>query len=145
LDSFDENIIAELRINARISVSSLATKINLSRTAVTGRIKKLEKSGVIRGYQVLLSESQNEGVSVYIEVQHMVGCCGDIIKTFQKIPEVMTCRSITGDTDLIVFIQAGSMQRIHEIRELLDKHVGIIKIRTHVVLSEWKDSFKQLK
>ena len=57
----------------------------------------------------------------------------------------MTCRSITGDTDLIVFIQAGSMQRIHEIRELLDKHVGITKIRTHVVLSEWKDSFKQLK
>ena len=57
----------------------------------------------------------------------------------------MTCRSITGDTDLIVFIQAESMQRIHEIREVLDQQVGITKIRTHVVLSEWKDSFKPLK
>jgi DNA-binding Lrp family transcriptional regulator len=58
LDKFDKQIIAELKKNARQSVSAIADTVSLSRSAVTERIKKLEQNGVIRGYQVLLSESQ---------------------------------------------------------------------------------------
>lgn len=60
LDKFDKAIINELRHNARQSISFIAEQVNLSRSAVTERIKKLEQTGVIRGYQVLLSESQNK-------------------------------------------------------------------------------------
>ena len=70
MDKFDQEIIAQLRINARASISSIAESVNLSRSAVSERIKKLEQTGIIRGYQVLLSESQKEGVSVYFEIQH---------------------------------------------------------------------------
>jgi DNA-binding Lrp family transcriptional regulator len=140
MDKFDEAIIAQLRVNARESISNIAQSVSLSRSAVSERIKKLEQNGIIRGYQVLLSESQKEGVSVYFEIQHNCARCSDVVHVFKAIPEVITCSGITGDMDLLVYVQADSMQRIHEIREHLDAQIDIVKIKTHVVMSEWIDN-----
>jgi Lrp/AsnC family transcriptional regulator, leucine-responsive regulatory protein len=137
VDKFDRAIINALRHDARQSVSSLAQEVNLSRSAVSERIKKLEQTGVIRGYQVLLSESQKEGVSAYFEIQHKCPRCADVVHVFQAIPEVVTCRGISGDMDLLVYVHASSMRRLHEIREYIDAHTDIVKIKTHVVMSEW--------
>lgn len=134
MDKFDKAIINELRLNARQSISFISEQVNLSRSAVTERIKKLEQSGVIRGYQVLLSESQKQGVSAYFEIQHR---CAEVIHIFTTIPEVITCQGITGDMDLLVYVHANSMQRLHEIREFIDAQADIVKIKTHVVMSEW--------
>ncbi|QFU20642.1 Lrp/AsnC family transcriptional regulator [Shewanella eurypsychrophilus] len=140
LDKFDKAIIAELRIDARQSISYISEAVNLSRSAVSERIKKLENTGIIRGYQVLLSESQKEGVSAYFEIQHRCPRCADVVHVFQAIPEVITCRGITGDMDLLVYVQASSMKRLHEIREHIDAQTDIIKLKTHVVMSEWIDN-----
>lgn len=140
MDKFDEAIISELRKNARASISAIANEVNLSRSSVTERLKKLEKNNVIRGYQVLLSSSQSEGVSVYFEIQHRCARCSEVIPHFRAIPEVVTCHGISGDMDLLVFVEAPSMRRIHEIREHFDSMEDIIKIKTHVVMSEWIDN-----
>ena len=140
LDKFDKAIIAALRENARQSISHISEAVNLSRSAVSERIKKLENTGIIRGYQVLLSESQKEGVSAYFEIQHRCPRCADVVHVFRAIPEVVTCRGITGDMDLLVYVQAASMKRLHEIREYIDAQTDIIRIKTHVVMSEWIDN-----
>ena len=54
LDDFDNKIIQALTSNARLSVSDLSRHVTLSRNAVTPRMNKLEKSGVIKGYKVIL-------------------------------------------------------------------------------------------
>ena len=140
MDKFDSAILNALKQDARQSISSIAEHVNLSRSAVSDRIKKMEKTGIIRGYQVLLSESQKTGVSAYFEIQHHCPRCADVIHVFQAIPEVITCRGITGDMDLLVYVLAKSMQRLHEIREYIDAQTDIIKIKTHVVMSEWIDN-----
>jgi len=56
LDDFDNKIIQALTDNARVSVSDLSRHVNLSRNAVTNRVSKLEKSGVIKGYKVILGD-----------------------------------------------------------------------------------------
>lgn len=137
MDPFDQKIIAELRKNARASISAIAESVNLSRSSVSERIKKLERNNVIRGYQVLLTESQKAVVSVYFEIQHQCARCSELVPHIKNIPEVVTCHGITGDMDLLVYVKANSMQRIHEIREFLDGLDDIVKIKTHVVLSDW--------
>ncbi|RLV60768.1 Lrp/AsnC family transcriptional regulator [Parashewanella curva] len=137
MDKFDQAIINELRKNARQSISHIADQVSLSRSAVTERIKRLEKNGTIRGYQVLLSESQKQGVSAYFEIEHTCARSNEIIPTFQAIPEIQTCFGISGSMDLLVFVKAGSMQRLHEIREFIDAQDTIKSIKTHVVMSEW--------
>lgn len=137
MDKFDQGIINELRKNARQSISAIAEQVNLSRSAVTERIKKLENNGTIRGYQLLLAESQKSAVSAYFEIQHRCARCADVVYVFNSIPEIITCHGITGEMDLLIFVKAESMNRLHEIREFIDKQPDIIKIKTHVVMSEW--------
>lgn len=140
MNKFDQRIIEELSKNARISISHIADSVSLSRSSVSERIKKMEKSGIIRGYQVLLSESQKEGVTVYFEVKHRCARCAKVIHLFKSIPEIVTCHGISGEMDFLVLLTASNMQRIHEVRELLDAEEDIIKIKTHVVMSEWIDN-----
>ncbi|BCV63528.1 AsnC family transcriptional regulator [Shewanella algae] len=137
MDKFDKAIINALKKNARRSISDVAAEVSLSRSAVSDRIKKLEQNGVIRGYQLLLSESQKEAVSAYFEIQHKCPRCSDVVHVFHAIPEVVTCHGISGDMDLLVFVKTPSMRRLHEIREYIDTHTEIVKIKTHVVMSEW--------
>lgn len=137
MDKFDQGIIELLRQNARHSISHIAAIINLSRSAVSDRIKKLEQRGVIRGYQVLLSESQKSTVSAYFEIQHSCARCTDAVDIFKSIPEVVTCRGVSGEMDILVYLQAESMSRLHEIREHIDNNPSIIRLKTHIVMSEW--------
>ncbi len=137
MDKFDKAIINALKKNARRSISDVAAEVSLSRSAVSDMIKKLEQNGVIRGYQLLLSESQKEAVSAYFEIQHKCPRCIDVVHVFHAIPEVVTCHGISGDMDLLVFVKTPSMRRLHEIREYIDTHTEIVKIKTHVVMSEW--------
>lgn len=137
MDKFDQLIIDALRDNARASISSIAEKVSLSRSSVTERIKKMENQKVIKGYQVLLTESQKNGVSVYFEIQHQCARCADVIPILKRFPEITSCHGITGDMDLLVYLTADSMQRVHQIRETLDAVTDIVKIKTHVVMSEW--------
>ena len=137
MDKFDQAIIQALKQDARQSISSIAEQVNLSRSSVTARIKNLEQKKVIRGYQVLLSESQKSAVSAYLEIKNVSTCCEDLLAVFNQMPEVITCHGITGDMDLLMFVKAPSMQSLHEIREYIDAHDSIAKVKTHVVMSEW--------
>lgn len=137
MDSFDQLIIEELRSDARQSVSSIADKVHLSRTAVTERIKKLESDGVICGYQAIIKDPNKSSVKAYFEITYKDKSCSEIAHSFHKIPEVVSCHGISGNIDLLVFISAQSMQRLHEIREQMDKLPEIDSLKTHIVLSEW--------
>jgi len=137
VDKFDRAIIAALKQDARQSISHIAEQVNLSRSSVTARIKSLEQKKIIRGYQVLLSESQKSAVSAYLEIKNVSTCCEDLLAIFSQMPEIITCHGITGDMDLLLFVKTASMQRLHEIREFIDAHDSIAKIKTHVVMSEW--------
>ncbi|WP_028763652.1 Lrp/AsnC family transcriptional regulator [Shewanella colwelliana] len=137
MDKFDKAIIASLRKDARKSISSISDEVNLSRSAVSERIKRLENSGIIRGYQVLLSESQKEGVAAYFEIQHKCPKSADIVHIFQEINEVVTCRGVSGEMDLLVYVKTNSMKRLHEIHEFIEGQNDITTITTHIVMSEW--------
>lgn len=136
-DKFDQLIIKALQVDARQSVSAIAEQVNLSRSAVSERLKRLEQSGEIRGYQVLLGNNTTAGVAAYFDIQHNSARCADVIPALNAIPEVRRCHGISGETDLIVYVQANSVARLHQIREQLDAHPAIVKIKTHIVLSEW--------
>ena len=53
----DQQLISLLQENARLSVSEIARRLSVSRTAAQMRLEKLERNGVIDGYSVRLSPS----------------------------------------------------------------------------------------
>ena len=58
MDSLDLKILSCLKNNARAKASQISEEVNLSVSAVTERIKKLEASGVICGYTVVLDQKK---------------------------------------------------------------------------------------
>ncbi|MBN0987343.1 Lrp/AsnC family transcriptional regulator [Amphritea pacifica] len=143
MDSFDQKIIAALRQNARQSVSAIAEQVNLSRPAVSERMKRMEEQGEILGYQVLTSTKADESgpLRAYFEIKHGGYKCRPLVQLVMQYPEVKYCHGISGEVDLLVYIEFSEMQRLHEILAEIDNKLPQgAKIVTHMVLQTWEQS-----
>lgn len=58
LDGFDRAILTTLAEEGRISIADLARRIGLSKSPTQARLRKLEKTGAIRGYRAILDPIQ---------------------------------------------------------------------------------------
>ena len=86
MDAIDRRILACLKENARSNATDIGTRINLSTSAVIERIKKLEASGIIKGYTanytpVIVSGKCEFGKSVRVRITGVENdCCkGEIL------------------------------------------------------------------
>lgn len=139
MDDFDRKIISKLRGNARASVSEIALAVNLSRTAVADRIRKLENSDIIKGYTTVINDPSKDKVSAHFEIQKNRVPCQRIAKFLRKIPEVRVCNSIAGTTDMIVKVRAESSDRIEKVRDEIASIDGVGKVKIHMILMEYFD------
>lgn len=137
MDSFDKKILNELQLNARQSVSAIAESVNLSRSAVSERIKRMEDSGEILGYQVICKPQGGPQVKAYFEIRYE-GChCESIAKNALRIAGIKLCHGISGDLDMLLYAEVESMSALHVIRSELGKIPNVGKVTTHIVMGEW--------
>ena len=55
VDSLDEQILAALQENGRLTMKSLAEQVGLSSPAMIERVRRLEERGVISGYRAVVA------------------------------------------------------------------------------------------
>ena len=55
VDSLDEQILAALQANGRLTMKSLAEQVGLSSPAMIERVRRLEERGVISGYRAVVA------------------------------------------------------------------------------------------
>ena len=137
MDAFDKKILGELQLNARQSVSAIAESVSLSRSAVSERIKRMEDSGEILGYQVICKNSNDSLVKAYFEVRHGGYHCESIAKEALLIEGIRYSHGISGELDLLLYAEVDTMLALHDVRSQLDKIPNVGKVTTHVVMHEW--------
>ena len=138
LDRIDQSILAELTRNARISNAELAAKVLLSRNAVRQRIERMERQGYIQGYTVVAGAPGQGLVSAFLMVYRKDRVRGaDVIAVLQAIPEVVLCDVVSGDFDLLVRVEARSLERIQEIWEQIAATPGVADTVTAMTLSNY--------
>jgi len=143
-DRIDSRILSVLRRDGRISHMKLAEAVHLSPSAVTERVKRLSREGLILGYEARLNQSKlGMGVMVFVEVQ-LDQTQAEVMQRFkdavQDCPEVLECHLIAGVFDYLVKVLVTDLddyeQRVAaRIREL----PGVRSTRTSAVL-EQKDT-----
>ena len=141
LDDVDKKIIQALTDNARIPVSDLARFVNLSRNAVTHRIQRLEKSNIIKGYQVILGDgfpARDAVVAIMMVYRKDRMRNKEVIKYVEKVSEIVSCYIMSGDYDVILNVQARSHERIHQIWQDISALSSVEDTRTTFVLSSVK-------
>lgn len=140
LDPIDRQILAALTEDARVPLVSLASQVHLSRNAVKQRMERMERQGVIGGYSVVPGRASASPVSAIVLVyrsDRMRG--GGVVTEIARIPEVRRCDVLSGDFDLLVTLEAESMDRIGEIWELLAAVPGVANTVTAVSLTRVVD------
>ncbi|MDO6764970.1 Lrp/AsnC family transcriptional regulator [Agarivorans sp. 1_MG-2023] len=137
MDKFDQKIVAMLVDNARTPVSQIAREVNLSRSATAERISNLEKQGVISGYHARLGHAQQAApIAAHLELRYKEHNCEAYAEIMRGIPEVKRCQAISGDVDMLLYIEVASMARLEEIRLQLEQMDKMVMVRTHMVLRD---------
>ena len=140
MDSIDIKILQCLTKDARMNASQISSTVNLSVSAVIERMKKLENSGLIRGYTALIDERM-----AGYDVQAMISIRLEHPKYNQSFAKqmrehncVMECFYITGDFDYIARVSAGSTEELTKVLNDIKQIPGVSLTRTYVVLDNIK-------
>lgn len=135
MDDKDKRLLSLLRRNARLPIVALARELNLSRSATQERLAKLEKSGAVAGYTVVEGSPNAARQSAHILVRLEPGRhCSQIVPRIRGLPYITGIDSITGVVDMIVNVDADTMESVEEIRNAIAKVAGVAGVTTHMVL-----------
>jgi Lrp/AsnC family transcriptional regulator, leucine-responsive regulatory protein len=131
LDHYDSKILAELQRDARISMSELGRRVHLSQPAVTERVRKLELSGVIKGYHAVVDAAR---LGYGIRAMVRVGRCdyATVIKRVEETPEVINAFNLTGEDSWILEI---AVQDVPHLDEVVSKFCLLTETSTSIILN----------
>ena len=139
MDQLDQQLIALLRQDARLSVADLAHKLKVSRGTVTNRLRKLEDTQVIVGYTVRLKpESQPERIKAWMSVQVEGNQTRLVIASLLGEPGVAALHDTNGRWDLLAELSVESMAELSLVLERVRLIKGIAHTETSILLSTHK-------
>jgi len=123
MEEKDDLIIKQLRLDSSKPVSELATELQLPRTTVQERIKRLVQNGIIKRFTLQLDYSKvGKPVTAFILVSFLAGTGVSQKEAAQRIAEIediFEVHVISGDWDIIAKARGESIQSIGEL--VLDK------------------------
>jgi Lrp/AsnC family leucine-responsive transcriptional regulator len=115
LTSIDWSILEALRANARISMVELAEQVHLSRPAVTQRVRRLEKAGIITGYRADIDwERLGFGIKAIVHLRSGYRNHEDVVQAITRIPEVAQVHITAGETFLTLMMYARDIEHLRE-------------------------------
>ena len=142
MDHIDIKILRYLTKDARMNASQISQKVNLSISAVIERMKKMEASGLIKGYTAVIDEKL-----AGFNVQAMISIRLEHPKYNQEFNRrmcshecVMECFYITGDFDYIARIGVSSTDELTKVLHDIKQISGVSLTRTYVVLDNIKQN-----
>ncbi|MGB0833195.1 MAG: leucine-responsive transcriptional regulator Lrp [Psychrobium sp.] len=145
LDRIDKNILRELQNDGRISNVELSKRVGLSPTPCLERVKRLERSGVIKQYTALLDPAAvDASLLVYVEIK-LHRSSADVFDRFnaaaQQLDTILECHLVSGDFDYLLKTRVSDMSTYRGVlNETLLSLPDIKDSRTYVVMEEVKYS-----
>jgi Lrp/AsnC family transcriptional regulator, leucine-responsive regulatory protein len=131
LDSYDSRILGELQRDARITMAELGRRVHLSQPAVTERVRKLELSGVIKGYR---AEVDTQRLGYGIRAMCRVGRAdyARVVKLVEQTPEVINAWNVTGEDSWLLEIAVIDVQHLDAV---VTKFCILTETSTAIVLN----------
>jgi DNA-binding Lrp family transcriptional regulator len=136
LDAIDQRLVSILRHDGRRSVSDMALELGLSRATVRARIEKLEQSGTIIGYTVVLradTVAQPVRGLAMIEVEGRMQ--DKVVDALGGFPEISAVHTTNGRWDLVVELSAESLTDLDAVLRRLRLVPGITASETTLLLA----------
>lgn len=134
MDTLNWAILNCLQENARESFAEIGRKVGLTSPAVAERVKKMEDSGVIKKYKVVVSPIQvGYQLKAIINLSAYMGRLQAFLLKVKEFKEVINCYRVTGNENIIMEVV---LQNQEHLEKFIDKLLLYGETRTHVVLSD---------
>ncbi len=139
LDRVDRLILHEIQLDAKLSNQALAALVSLSESACLRRVKRLEESGILRGFVGLVDQSMaGYPDNVFVQIT-LVSQQQDDLAAFEaavrEVPEVMECYLMSGAADYILRViveDARDYERVHS--QHLTRLPGVARVNSNFSL-----------
>ncbi len=142
LDNIDLKILSILQNNGRCHLAEIAKEVDLSSPAVMERVKKLETSGIIKGYQAVLDPKKvGKDVTAFVGVSVAHQKYIDGFAAFMMNQrDVLECHHVTGEESFILKVKTTNTESLEKILGEIRSLEGVTGTVTKVVLSSVKES-----
>lgn len=135
MNTIDKRLLSLLRTNARMSTSELARQLDISRSTVQSRLKRLEERKIITGYTVQFgSDYERNLICAHVSIKVAQRLTGKVTVLLKRIPEITALYATSGDYDLIAVVTAESTEEISRLLDDVANLGGIERTNSSVVL-----------
>ncbi len=136
LDDTDRRLLALLREDARMSTAALARRLEVARTTVLERMKRLQRDGIVAGYTVRLhSKVQGRMLRVHVLLSVDPRQGEAVVEALRAIAQVRAVFAISGAFDSLVFVEGETTEEIDGVLDAIGTLPGVGKTQSSLVLS----------
>lgn len=139
MDAIDRQILALLQEDGRITLTDLADRVRLSVSRCQRRVRELERTGVIRGYQAAVDPAAlGLGFEVIVFVTlsrpEMVG---DFDEAIAAIPHVIEAQRLFGEPDYLLRVVTASLAAYQQLYDRsLVRLPGVQGLRSTIMMKK---------
>lgn len=135
MDSKDRRILKCLESDARLTYAEVAKKAGISASAVHERVRKLERSGVIKGYRAEIGlEEAGLPITAFVSLALSPQSPTDMPAKIAEFGLVESCYSVAGDNSYALIVRASTTKELEELVDALRAKLEVTT-RTTIVLS----------
>jgi Lrp/AsnC family leucine-responsive transcriptional regulator len=137
VDDIDRRLVSALVADARTSYAELARLVGLSGPSVHDRVRRLERSGVIRGYSADVDPAAvGLGVTALVGILQREGVeQDDLAEALAQVEEIEDCGFVAGEEAFVVKVRGADVDALEHTLGVLRRTPGVARTRTTVVLS----------
>jgi Lrp/AsnC family leucine-responsive transcriptional regulator len=141
VDALDREVLLALQQDGRMSNLALARKLGLSPSAMLGRVRRLERSGAIRGYRAVIDPAALDITVRALVVARLREHSEASIQAFEKgikdVPGVRACYHVTGQFDMVVELALRDLDHLGQlIRVDIARIPGVMNLETMLIMAE---------
>ncbi len=134
IDAIDRRIIIELQADGRMTNVELARRAGISAPPCLRRVRRLEETGIIRGYHAE-TDPQKLGFAITFFVIIGLDTQKDAaLAAFEQLvatwPEVRECHMIRGGGDFLIRLVARDTAEENELTRKLTEAPGVATVRS---------------
>jgi Lrp/AsnC family transcriptional regulator, leucine-responsive regulatory protein len=133
LDEVNVRLLSELHANPRMTMSALARRVGMSSPAVTERVQRLERAGVIAGYRMVVDPAAlGMPVTAFARIRPIPGQLAKVAELAKELSQVSECHRITGEDCFLVKVHAPA---IEDLEAVLDRFLLYGQTVTSILVS----------
>lgn len=145
IDTIDLLILRELRDDCKRPMRELSQKLRMHPNTLLQRIKRLEKSKIVRKYHADI-DYKTLGYDMHAVVMIKIRKSGledqKLLAEVSNLPEVLSLYAVSGAADCIAVVKAKNRDDLVRILRIIQTQDAVLRTTSYLVLVTYKESYQ---